>query len=473
MRQKKKKKSNNATYCERYRQKVQLKRLQCKRFDIVYRENVARRQALCRERKKQRQQPIKSTSVVTISRADLRKREGIQRRRQNTTQLKLEIDKLKDSNKQLQRENAKLKEQLNSFTSSSSQQSNSDSTTTTAPSSSSSNQSNSNNTTTTSPSTLFLQHLSPNAKRRATARMMAHKIDLPRGTTRSIRNNFGINLSNQNLPPTGTTKVSRDLAIAIEQFLNNEEITRVTPDKKRIIDGKQVRFLLNHLINLHQKFILTTNLDCSYSNFTRHVPSYIVSPKPSDWGSCLCMTCLNPQIKVQRINQIKANHPILNNLSTLLTNDIASTANDKKKVEEILNEVNFLKEESFPITYVEWIQKRSERSSGLISTKATMTDKLAVFCKKLSDEILKLHKHLDLVHTQFNGAKLYRQSALTIDNVVTLQIDWSENYNLKQTREERSAYYYEQHVSIAAGYVWQKNNCFSFGCLSDDTSHRS
>ena len=111
MRQKKKKKSNNATYCERYRQKVQLKRLQCKRFDIVYRENVAR--------KKQRQQPIKSTSVVTISRADLRKREGIQRRRQNTTQLKLEIDKLKDSNKQLQIENAKLKEQLNSFTSSS------------------------------------------------------------------------------------------------------------------------------------------------------------------------------------------------------------------------------------------------------------------------------------------------------------------------------------------------------------------
>ncbi|CAF4296319.1 unnamed protein product, partial [Rotaria magnacalcarata] len=71
----------------------------------------------------------------------------------------------------------------------------SDSTTTTAPSSSSSNQSNSNNTTTTSPSTLFFQHLSPNAKRRATARMMAHKIDLPRGTTRSIRNNFGINVN--------------------------------------------------------------------------------------------------------------------------------------------------------------------------------------------------------------------------------------------------------------------------------------
>ncbi|CAF3793777.1 unnamed protein product [Rotaria sp. Silwood1] len=80
---------------------------------------------------------------------------------------------------------------------------------------------------------------------------------------------------------------------------------------------------------------------------------------------------------------------------------------------------------------------------------------------------------MELVYAQFKSAKLIRQSALTSDNVITLHIDWSENYNLKQAREERSAYYYEQHVSIAAGYVWRKDNCFSFGCLSDDTSHLS
>ncbi|CAF4815704.1 unnamed protein product, partial [Rotaria sp. Silwood2] len=36
-------------------------------------------------------------------------------------------------------------------------------------------------------------------------------------------------------------------------------------------------------------------MECSYSTFTRHIPSYIIPPKPSDWGTCLCMTCLNPQ----------------------------------------------------------------------------------------------------------------------------------------------------------------------------------
>ena len=36
------------------------------------------------------------------------------------------------------------------------------------------------------------------------------------------------------------------------------------------------------------------------------------------------------------------------------------------------------------------------------------------------------------VRAQFKGAKLIRQSALTSDNVITMQLDWSENYHLKQ-----------------------------------------
>ncbi len=44
---------------------------------------------------------------------------------------------------------------------------------------------------------------------------------------------------------------------------------------------------------------------------------------------------------------------------------------------------------------------------------------------------------MEFVRAQFKGAKLFRQSVLTNDNVITLQIDWSENYHLKQAREER------------------------------------
>jgi len=194
-------------------------------------------------------------------------------------------------------------------------------------------------------------------------------------------------LSNQNLPSKTTTISSRELTEAIEKFLNDDDNTRLTPDKNKIIDGKQVRFLLNHLINLHQKFILNTNIDCSYSTFTKHVPSYIVSPKPDNWGTCLCITCLNPQIKAERINQLKHKHSILSGLSSLIGDDLILVASDDKNVEDILKELNLLKAESFMVTYVEWAQIKSHRSSGLISTKKTMTNEFGVFCSKLSDEI--------------------------------------------------------------------------------------
>ncbi|CAF2418191.1 unnamed protein product [Rotaria sp. Silwood2] len=81
-----KNKNKNTTYCQRYRQKIQLKRLQSKSFDKKYRKIVPLRQALRRAKKKQQQQQksMQSASTITISRNDLRKREGIQRRHQNT-----------------------------------------------------------------------------------------------------------------------------------------------------------------------------------------------------------------------------------------------------------------------------------------------------------------------------------------------------------------------------------------------------
>ncbi|CAF1566537.1 unnamed protein product, partial [Didymodactylos carnosus] len=57
------------------------------------------------------------------------------------------------------------------------------------------------------------------------------------------------------------------------------------------------------------------------------------------------------------------------------------------------------------------------------------------------------------------------------DQVATIQLDWSENYNLKQAWEEKGAYYYERHVAIQSGFIWLKNNSFSFASISDDTCH--
>ncbi|CAF1460941.1 unnamed protein product [Adineta ricciae] len=106
-----------------------------------------------------------------------------------------------------------------------------------------------------------------------------------------------------------------------------------------------------------------------------------------------------------------------------------------------------------------------------ISTKTTITSPISDFVDKFTTEIEDLEKHIDRVRQQFRAAKKAREVALEEENVATIQLDWSENYNLKQARQEKASYYYEQHISILSGYVWMKDGCYSFGSVSDDTNH--
>ena len=131
-----------------------------------------------------------------------------------------------------------------------------------------------------SPSKVLFDAISPNSKKRAILRLKDKTESLPRGTTNQIRNKFGINLSKQTLPkPTPQSSIRA----AVEAFLCRDDITKICPDKHKQVDGKQIRFLLNHLNVLHQQFEFESNIDIDYVTFTRYVPSYIQKPKTDSW----------------------------------------------------------------------------------------------------------------------------------------------------------------------------------------------
>ena len=44
-------------------------------------------------------------------------------------------------------------------------------------------------------------------------------------------------------------------------------------------------------------------MKCSYSQFCRLVPEHIVKPKPTKWGTNLCMTCINPQMVLEGLSR--------------------------------------------------------------------------------------------------------------------------------------------------------------------------
>ena len=46
---------------------------------------------------------------------------------------------------------------------------------------------------------------------------------------------------------------------------------------------------------------MAEDVECSYPTFTKYIPYYVRKPSATDWGTSLCGTCLNPQIKLERL----------------------------------------------------------------------------------------------------------------------------------------------------------------------------
>ena len=83
-------------------------------------------------------------------------------------------------------------------------------------------------------------------------------------------------------------------------FMRDDENSMKCPDKKK---GK-LRYRLDYLHVLHRKVLSEYQVECSYSHFSKLVPNDIVRPKPQDWGTCLCQTCLNPLLKIEALRNV-------------------------------------------------------------------------------------------------------------------------------------------------------------------------
>ena len=170
----------------------------------------------------------------------------------------------------------------------------------------------------------------------------------PSGLAKQIREEIGVNL-NKRMNESSSTKTK--LSEAIEAFFVQEHITRVCPDKNKcVLDTYtnkmvQLRYRLGSLRCLHQLFCMEREeLDCSLSAFVKNVPSYIAKPRDQDWGTCLCILCINPQLKLERLTALK----LINYV------DFESISDDQ--FTSLLLQLNVLQEKNNQedIAYSEW-----------------------------------------------------------------------------------------------------------------------
>ena len=89
------------------------------------------------------------------------------------------------------------------------------------------------------------------------------------------------------------------MCVAVKDFMLQDDNSMKSPDKVKI----DIRYRLDFVCILHEKFLAETDLDISLSHFSRLIPKNIIKPEPTDWGTSLCMTCLNPQLKLEGLKR--------------------------------------------------------------------------------------------------------------------------------------------------------------------------
>ena len=332
-----------------------MKRILSKAFDREWKRKKAAAQAKWR-RKKQDQLKITTPTSITssLNPTDLRKQEGQKRRRTNTAKLKSENNKLRETVQILRKEIEILRS---------------------SPSTTPLNN---------SPSRIFFGNVSPNAKQRAALRLKDKKENLPHGSFEQVRKKFGINLSKKSLPVT-TSRSS--IQTQIEDFLCRDDISKLCPEKKKQINGHQIRYRLNYLNILHQQFESETNIDIDYVTFTRYIPSYIKKPDYQNWGTCLCMTCLNPQMKYEKLQQLKNKYSCIKVIRDTIPIDLCDLTKDDIKVNDLKESLTKLYREDIVVTFCEWQKKKIPNCVAPVSTKVPMSVSMKECVKKFISEI--------------------------------------------------------------------------------------
>ena len=96
------------------------------------------------------------------------------------------------------------------------------------------------------------------------------------------------------------------------------------------------------------------NVECHYSTFCSYVPTNIVKPRPQDWGTCLCMTCLNPELKLEALKKFdKLNQNL----------ELEALVKSEQEVSNVIKRLNEAAKET--ISFLYWTKEKASSTDEL------------------------------------------------------------------------------------------------------------
>ena len=264
------------------------------------------------------------------------------------------------------------------------------------------------NETNTSLAEVIWDNMTPLSKKRT--KLSMESCELPPNTKRQARKDLGINFSN-------TVDIRCEKMTSLQERIENrDDISRVCPcpDCEKVatnptnaLERKPIRYQLGHSKLLHAKFMAEDG-ECGIRTFNKYIPYYVRKPSATDWGTSLCGTCLNPQIKLERLVATKKLE------SQIVAEKVVS---NQMQFDELLLKLNIIGDNAKKddvTQFSEWTKVPNPfwKKGMKISRKLTIVLGLNKFIQNLIKELKIMKDHLHRAHMQYRAFKAAREDAM-------------------------------------------------------------
>lgn len=227
----------------------------------------------------------------------------------------------------------------------------------------------------------------------------------------------------------------------ITEFYQREDNSRQLPGKAdKVKNSKKEhvqKFVLNdYLRNIYLKFKAEfPQLKVSFATFCRGRPKHVTLVNFAARVTCLCTKHQNAALKLQCLKK----YGVTNNTSP----DSFVQSNTKEELTQNLS-TNLTSNE---IVFKQW--KRVKCDDGKQRTKLIeMRKDTKKFIEEVSDEFEDFRNHNNRVQSQFQSFKYMKESLKSNPDHVCIQMNFAENFGIKEREEIQSAYWNMESVTL-------------------------
>lgn len=287
----------------------------------------------------------------------------------------------------------------------------------------------------------------------------------------------------------GYSSVTKRVCDKVKSFYTRNDNSRLITGKRQTKTHKKVkkqrRVLLHNLKILYHKFISEGKTKISYRVFCRLRPFFVVFPRQSDRNTCMCKICDNTELMVASLAKVNAIDT--DDLDKIMQRIVCDVKDERCifrscavcKGNRIEVDKHVLDKD---VTWFEWKTKTEKRvlSQGnkkiekevTLTVKEQITNTTDTLFDKFEVQLERYIKHLFRCKAQYN---YYKERIEGIsDKECILNIDFSENYVCKYSKEIHSVHFgaSKKQITLHTGVAYLHNRPpMTFCTVSESLNH--